>query len=777
MGPKDQEFLKKLLATFKVEAEEHVKAMSSGLIKLEKTSAPDKQVDMVEMVFREAHSLKGAARAVNMVEIEAICQSLESVFSALKRQDIAVSPALFDRLHKAVDTLGEVLLSLGTERTAAEKFRIAEISRSLEGALKGIEEELRKPEGESSLVPEPEAHQPSKDVTGLRPLAEEKPALAETIRVSRAKLDSLLRQAEELLSAKLTGGQRAAELRQVNATLALWDKERAKVHPDVRALQQSLERDGKRNGGSRLPDRPEKIIAQIAKVLAFLEWNDSSIQALKSELATLAKLAEQDHRALGRRVDDLLEDMKKVSMLPFSSLLEIFPKLVRDLSRGLSKDAELVIQGSEIEIDRRILEEMKDSLVHLVRNCIDHGIEVPKERERKKKPPRATITIAISPKNGDKVEIRISDDGTGLNLRKVRGAALKLGIISQEDAEKLSDEETLSLVFQSGVSTSPILTETSGRGLGLAIVREKVEKLGGIVSLETHLEIGTTFRMVLPLTLATFRGILVRVEDNLFGIPTAQVERVLRVSKVEIKTVENREAIPLNGRAVSLVRLGDALELARKSATSDSTDKVPVVVVGSAERRMAFLVDEVLSEQEILVKSLGKQLSRLRNIAGATVLGTGKVVPVLNVPDLMQSAVRVAATTPATVRAKGAEAKRKSILVAEDSITARTLLKNILESAGYQVRTAVDGVDAFTALRTEEFDLVVSDVDMPRMSGFDLTAKIRADRKLSELPVVLVTALQSREDRERGVDVGASAYIVKSSFDQSNLLEVVGRLV
>ena len=340
MGPKDQEFLKKLLATFKVEAEEHVKAMSSGLIKLEKTSAPDKQVDMVEMVFREAHSLKGAARAVNMVEIEAICQSLESVFSALKRQDIAVSPALFDRLHKAVDTLGEVLLSLGTERTAAEKFRIAETSRSLEGALKGIEEELRKPEGESSLVPEPEAHQPSKDVTGLRPLAEEKPALAETVRVSRAKLDSLLRQAEELLSAKLTGGQRAAELRQVNATLALWDKERAKVHPDVRALQQSLERDGKRNGGSRLPDRPEKIIAQIAKVLAFLEWNDSSIQALKSELAALAKLAGQDHRALGRRVDDLLEDMKKVSMLPFSSLLEVFPKLVRDLSRGLSKDAE-----------------------------------------------------------------------------------------------------------------------------------------------------------------------------------------------------------------------------------------------------------------------------------------------------------------------------------------------------------------------------------------------------------------------------------------------------
>jgi two-component system chemotaxis sensor kinase CheA len=777
MGPKDHEFLKKLLATFKIEAEEHVKALSSGLIKLEKTSAPNEQMDTVEKVFREAHSLKGAARAVNMAEVEKVCQSLESVFSALKQQDIAVSPKLLDKLHQAVDILGELLFSAGTERTPSEKVRIARISQSLEGALKGIDGEPRRSEEESSKVLKPEAHLPPKDLAGPHPLADEKPALSETVRVSRAKLDSLLRQAEELLSAKLTGGQRAAELRQVNAKLGLWDKERAKAHPDLRYLQQFLERNGKGNGGSHLPKNQEKIISQWARVLVFIEWNDNTIQALKSELAALAKLAEQDHRALGRGVDDLLEDMKKVSMLPFSSFLEVFPKLVRDLSRDLGKDAELLIQGSEIEIDRRILDEMKDPLIHLVRNCIDHGIEAPKERERKRKPRQATITMAILPKNGDKVEILISDDGTGLNLRNVREAALKLGIVSQEGTEKMSDEETLSLVFQSGVSTSPILTETSGRGLGLAIVREKVVKLGGIVTVETHVDIGTTFRIVLPLTIATFRGILIRVEDHLFVIPTAHVERVLRVSTAEIKTVENREAIEIDGRAVSLVRLGDILELGRKSASKDSTKKVHVVIVGSAERRMAFLVDEVLGEQEILVKSLGKQLSRLRNVAGATALGTGKVVPVLNVPDLILSAVRVAASARAAVSVKEPEAERKSILVAEDSITARTLLKNILESAGYQVKTAVDGVEAFTALRTESFNLVVSDVDMPRMSGFDLTAKIRADKKLSELPVVLVTALHSREDRERGVDVGASAYIVKSSFDQSNLLEVVRRLI
>ena len=220
------------------------------------------------------------------------------------------------------------------------------------------------------------------------------------------------------------------------------------------------------------------------------------------------------------------------------------------------------------------------------------------------------------------------------------------------------------------------------------------------------------------------------------------------------------------------------LELPQKAVTGNPADTASAVVLNSAGERIAFLVDEISAEQEVLVKSLGPQLPRVRNVAGATVLGTGKVVPILNVPDLMQSAVRVT-TIPAAagVVAEEGETKRKSILVAEDSITARTLLKNILESAGYNVKTTVDGVDAFTTLRTEDFDLVVSDVDMPRMSGFDLTAKIRADKKLSELPVVLVTALESRQDRERGIDVGASAYIIKSSFDQSNLLEVIRRLI
>ena len=233
-----------------------------------------------------------------------------------------------------------------------------------------------------------------------------------------------------------------------------------------------------------------------------------------------------------------------------------------------------------------------------------------------------------------------------------------------------------------------------------------------------------------------------------------------------------------NGRALALVRLAEVLELTVRPARDAADNTVQAIILGSADKRIAFLVDEVLDEQEVLVKSLGKQLSRVRNIAGATVLGSGKPIPILDVPDLLRSAVKVGAPPAITAAAgRGATVERKSILIAEDSITSRTLLKNILESAGYQVSTAVDGLDAFALLKTQRHDLIVSDVEMPRMTGFDLTARIRADKALVELPVILVTALESREDRERGIDVGANAYIVKSSFDQSNLLDVIRRLL
>jgi two-component system chemotaxis sensor kinase CheA len=330
-------------------------------------------------------------------------------------------------------------------------------------------------------------------------------------------------------------------------------------------------------------------------------------------------------------------------------------------------------------------------------------------------------------------------------------------------------------MFQSGVSTSKLITDLSGRGLGMAIVQEAVDKLGGVITVNTTPGRGTTFRISLPLTLATFHGLLVEEGGHRFAVPMANVERVRRVRKEEIRTVENRETLMINGAPLALVRLGRALGMPDTGNTAtENRPLCSVMVLAAGHQRMAFVVDRLLHEQEILLKGLGKQLTRVRNIAGATVLGSGTIVPVLNVADLFKSAVEAPSVAQ---QQPGIKPGKKSILVAEDSITSRMLLKNILVSAGFEVHTVIDGIEAWTALKERRFDAVVSDIQMPRMNGLDLTARIRHDATLTELPVVLVTSLESRADRERGIEVGANAYIVKSSFEQSNLLDVIRRLL
>jgi len=754
---KETDLLKRLRSLFKIEAEERLKAMSAGLLELEKAASVEKQTVFVEAVFREAHSLKGAARAVNMTDIETICQSLESVLAILKRKEINPSPELFDKLHNAVDTINKLLYTAAGGQVPITKLiqQLAGLETGRQTSGTTTEEPI--PQLQISFPAAPPGHDTGIGTAGQdAPNLGEKPAVSETVRISTEKLDSLLRQAEEMLSIKLALDRYVTDLQDLQDMLGRWDKECAKNHQAIRTGKDNL---------------------QFARLLEFLDWNHNCVKLMESKVNTLIKLTENDRRSIGGNVDNFQKNIRKALMLPFSSLLATFPKMIRDLSRVQNKEVELILQGSEKEIDKRILEDMKDPFIHLLRNCVDHGIETPAEREKNKKPRCGKVTVTISQITGHKVEILVSDDGTGINLDKVKESAVKKGILSEKDYNKLSKQEALELIFQSEVSTSPIITDISGRGLGLAIVREKVEKLGGIISVETGPQTGSSFRIIIPVTLATFRGILVRAAEQLFVIPSTNVERVTRIRQEEIKTAEDKEFVSLKGCAVSFVRLADVLELARQDNKDKSSGYILVLLLGTAEKRIAFAVDEIVCEQEVLVKSLGKQLPRVRNVSGATVLGSGRVVPILNIPDLLKSTLKINTSAGTVSAAETLSANKKLVLVVEDSITSRMLLKNILEASGYSVKTAVDGIEALTALKTEDFDLVVSDVEMPRMNGFELTSRMRADKKYARLPVVLVTGLDSREDRERGIDAGADAYIVKSSFDHGNLLEVIDKLI
>jgi two-component system chemotaxis sensor kinase CheA len=481
-------------------------------------------------------------------------------------------------------------------------------------------------------------------------------------------------------------------------------------------------------------------------------------------------------------INEHLDTVKDLLMLPISTIVEGFPLLVRDLARSQNKEIELIITGSSIEVDKRILEELKDPLIHIIRNCIDHGIKKQKSDIGHSESEKGKIVMKFSSLDGRNLGISISDNGSGIDVKKVLTAAIKEGIVSKEKGTTIDSAEIKNLIFKSGLSTSAMITDISGRGLGLAIVREKVKKLDGNVTVESEPDKGTVFHITLPLTLTTFRGVLVVCTKQLFFIPTNNVVRVIRENSKNIKTVENRDTILLADVVIPIVRLRDILRLTNNennneiSIPDESNQFLQILVLENDGLQIGFVVEEILDEHQILVKKLGKQLVKVRNISGAAILGSGKVVPVINIKELMNSAVE-SGRRSVSAKPKTQKEKVYKILVTEDSITSRTLIKEILETAGYIVETAVDGLDGFMKAKNGVFDLIVSDVDMPKMNGFELTTKIRNDSNLSEIPVVLVTALGSKEDKEHGIDVGASAYIVKSSFEKSNLLDVVKKLL
>ena len=757
---KQEEFLRRLQATFKAEAEEHIKTISDGLLELEKKPGGKQRSEIIERVFRGAHSLKGAARSVNRRSVEQVCQALEDVFSMLKRDKIVLVPESFDLLHKIVDGIAELLSEPEDQINVNVKDSIHKMLGSLK-TRSASKLAIPKVESQKKPVKEEQKHETEVSNATLEQDVQIKTSeISEMVRIPRAKLEPLFIQAEELIQTRAEQSQRILELKEISKIVQNWrvDYKRWK------------------NDHLRHSDYFDK------------EWaieNERHISDIEYKVLALVRALENDARLTSRMVDNHVGDMKTLLMLPVSLFVESFPRLVRDLSRSKGKEIELIMEGTGIEVDKRVLDAMKDPLLHMIRNSVDHGIESSGERVHLNKTAKGKVSLIFNTLENNRLEVIVSDDGSGINLDLLEKSVLKAGLMSRQEFSKLNREEKLEFIYRSGISTSKMITDISGRGLGMSIVHENVMKMGGTINVESQPGKGTTIRLILPMSLSTFKGVMIKSEGRKFVLPIINVERTLRVKSEDLKTVENRETIVIDDNVVSFMRMVQVLKLPNVPVTKNSElnekrdgfDYTNVVLLKYGDERIAFQVDEVISQQDVLVKELGKQIVHLRNISGACVLGSGEVVPILNVSDLIASATRMPMTSVPVEISEKKSVSDYNILVAEDSITSRTLLKNILESGGYHVVTAIDGSDAYTRAIEHNFDLVVSDVDMPRMNGFELITKIRNNKKMSEMPVVLVTSLDSRDDRERGIEVGANAYIVKSSFDQSNLLEVVDRLL
>jgi two-component system chemotaxis sensor kinase CheA len=610
-----------------------------------------------------------------------------------------------------------------------------------------------------------------------QPAPVQPPTTDETIRVSVSKLDALMAQLSELLVTKIHAQQRLSQMRQAQECMVAWQKEWV----TVRSAYSRLIRLGG-NDGAVKEDHWTSTARhkELANLLDYVSASQERIREMLSLVNTLFREYNSDTLQMALVIDGLEDEIKRVRMLPLNTITGTFARMVRDLAQTYGKQAVLEITGSEVELDKRVLEQIKDPLIHLLRNALDHGIETPEKRLALGKPECGTITLAVE-YSGKDVTISVSDDGAGMDIEAIRKVALRRNI---PNAAVLSETELVELIYHAGFSTNPIITDVSGRGVGLDVVRRNIENLHGRINLEWASNQGSRFILTIPLSLTSSRGLLVRASDQSFAIPLNAIERILQVHPIEVSSIGGHDTLRYEGKPLMLSYLGDVLGLPRGNGQHSSDQRLPVVVLSEAERRMAFVVDDLINEQELVIKGLGRQLTRVGGIAGASVMGSGEVILILQVADLIKLAQHsnsrsvLEFTQPADTAQVTPTRPQPRILVVDDSITTRTLEKNILEAAGYDVQLANDGLEAINFVLSSDLpDLIISDIAMPRLDGFGLTQRMKNEARTNRVPVILVTSLDSPEDKARGIEVGADAYIVKSSFDQTTLLETIEQLI
>jgi two-component system chemotaxis sensor kinase CheA len=740
------DFVKRLMVTFVGELEDHARAIERDLLALEKQPAPGLRRVLFASLFRTGHSLKGSARTVRVGLLETTGHHLEEVFAAARDGRLPVDASFFELLLATVDAIGEVGQRLRADGNLAG-VRLDGVVRRLAMATATREQTAASAPVEAEIVARPAAE----DWSGV-------------VRVPAEKLDALLAQTGELLMVRHRAEARGKAATALQELMATWHKEQRRVEQGAGRLL-------KDDVAAEAPSTSRGGIVQRRRLEAAIRNNRDVLSRFEGNLERLVADLAEDRRVIEQTATPLDIEVRRTRMVPFSFACDGLERLVRDLTARGDKKVRLDVEGGEIELDRSIVEGLRDPLLHLVRNAVDHGIEPAAARSTAGKPDvgRVTVTVAL---RGARVEVTVSDDGRGLDTGAIRDQLGKRALAVPAD-----DRDAAQSIFLPGLSTAKKITSISGRGIGLDVVNTRLASMRGTVDVSFEAGQGTKFTLVMPLTLTSVRVILVEASGQVYAIDTATVHRALRISADDVRSIEGRRILLIAAVPVPLVTLIETLGF-RGSAAGAEGGRIPVVVLAAGNRLAAFVVDRLQSEREVVVRALGPRLRHVKHVSGGTILPDGRVALILNATDLVQHALSLPATTGLPdAGAIAPRSARKRLLVADDSITVRTLQKNILESAGYDVMAAVDGMEAWHLLSENGADLVVSDVEMPRMNGFSLTEAIRDSRRFRELPVILVTAMESDADKTRGLAAGADAYCLKSAFDQKDLLATIARLL
>ena len=760
--------MQELLEDFLVESFELIEQIDHDLVELE--SNPD-DLELLNRIFRVAHTVKGSSSFLNFDTLTKLTHHMEDVLNKARHGELKITADVMDVVLKSVDMMKGLLVSIRDNGNDSNSgIDISQICPQLTAISEGQSPTSATPEPEPAPAPEPAA-------TDIPPSAIPEDIDPNTLSEDQinAEIERLLkvRKAEDEArrAAKASGAAPAAP---ATAPAAAPDKPDAADKPAAAAKPAG---DGANAPAKASANASDQTIRVEVGRLDYLMNLVGELVLSKNRLLTIYNDVEERYdgeqfleelnqvvSSLSLVTTDVQLAVMKTRMQPVAKVFNKFPRVVRDIGRDLNKQIDLIISGEETELDKSIVEEIGDPLTHIIRNSCDHGIEDPATRKAAGKPEKGTIELKAY-NEGNHIVIEIIDDGKGIDAEAIRIKAVERGLISENEADTMSNKEIYSIIFRPGFSMAAKVTNISGRGVGMDVVKTNVEKLHGVIDIDSEIGKGTTLKLKIPLTLAIIQSLLVGTQEEIYAIPLANVNETVRVSVDNIYTIEGKNVLRLRDEVLSLVRLSDLFGVKQ---VLESGDQTYVVVISVAETKLGIIVDNLIGQEEIVIKSLGSYLANIDGIAGGTIRGDGRVTLIVDVGVIMDMAkevkvdIKSSMSAEATQKAKESPADYK-VLVVDDSKMDRTIISKALAPTGITLIEATNGLEALNIIKSSEhaFDAVLIDIEMPKMDGYTLAGEIRKYSKYRNLPLIAVTSRTSKSDRLRGVEVGMTEYITK----------------
>ncbi|WRG34569.1 chemotaxis histidine kinase/response regulator CheAY2 [Helicobacter pylori] len=787
--------LQEIMEDFLIEAFEMNEQLDQDLVELEHNP---EDLDLLNRIFRVAHTIKGSSSFLNLNILTHLTHNMEDVLNRARKGEIKITPDIMDVVLRSIDLMKTLLVTIrdtGSDTNNGKENEIEEAvkqlqaitSQNLEGAKertkeapKEVKEEIKeKTKEEVKANKTPTAENPASD----NPLADE-PDLdyanmsAEEV---EAEIERLLNKRQEADKERRAQKKQEAKPKQEVAPT----KEAPKTETKAKAKADTEENKAPSIGVEQTVRVDVRRLDHLMNLIGELVLGKNRLIRIYSDVEERydgEKFLEELNQvvsSISAVTTDLQLAVMKTRMQPVGKVFNKFPRMVRDLSRELGKSIELIIEGEETELDKSIVEEIGDPLIHIIRNSCDHGIEPLEERRRLNKPETGKVQLSAY-NEGNHIVIKISDDGKGLDPVMLKEKAIEKGVISERDAEGMSDREAFNLIFKPGFSTAKVVSNVSGRGVGMDVVKTNIEKLNGIIEIDSEVGVGTTQKLKIPLTLAIIQALLVGVQEEYYAIPLSSVLETVRISQDEIYTVDGKSVLRLRDEVLSLVRLSDIFKV---DAILESNSDVYVVIIGLADQKIGVIVDYLIGQEEVVIKSLGYYLKNTRGIAGATVRGDGKITLIVDVGAMMDMAKSIKVNIT-TLMNESENTKSKNspsdyiVLAIDDSSTDRAIIRKCLKPLGITLLEATNGLEGLEMLKNGDKipDAILVDIEMPKMDGYTFASEVRKYNKFKNLPLIAVTSRVTKTDRMRGVESGMTEYITKP-YSGEYLTTVVKRSI